>query len=441
VEFDVSEVGSFRTHDNLANKTYEIGVRTLRLCMHEHYEDCPWREQSLYAFDSRNQALYGYYAFGNYDFVAASFELLGRGIRDDGLLELCAPARASITIPVFSLVWITALADHWLYSGESRLYDTFADQIRFMLDKSLSLLDEVTGLYFMPTGDDMWQFYEWREGLAGPLGGGVDANRLDAPYNLFLHETLGAYAWMLKQGGRIKESHEIEEKRGRLGSSIFGSFWSDEQNALRTYLNDDSPPLFTDLVQCLALAEGVVPEDHRQLVLGALYSGRFVPMTFSSMIYELLALAHSGPEARRHLDAGIREEWGKMVFSGATSFWETSLGGDDFDNAGSLCHGWSSLPVLYYQSCVLGVRPLEPGFTTFEISPYAGQFTQASGDIPTPEGPISVEWVYEGDKLRVSLTGSDTLHPVVHELPETPISRVIWNGGELWSESMLPDAH
>lgn len=38
--------------------------------MHEHYEDYPWREQALYAFDSRNQALYGYYAFGNYDFAA-----------------------------------------------------------------------------------------------------------------------------------------------------------------------------------------------------------------------------------------------------------------------------------------------------------------------------------------------------------------------------------
>ena len=120
-----------------------------------------------------------------------------------------------------------------------------------------------------------------------------------------------------------------------------------------------------------------------------------------------------------------------MVFSGATSFWETSLGGDDFDNAGSLCHGWSSLPVLYYQSCVLGVKPLEPGFTTFEVSPYAGQYAQASGNIPTPQGPITVEWMRERDKLCVSLMGPDILHPVVHELPEAPISRVIWNGDKL----------
>lgn len=35
--------------DGLYRKIYENGVRTLENCMHEHYEDCPWREQALYA--------------------------------------------------------------------------------------------------------------------------------------------------------------------------------------------------------------------------------------------------------------------------------------------------------------------------------------------------------------------------------------------------------
>ena len=43
--------------------------------MHEHYEDTPWREQAFYVADSRNQALCGYYAFGEYRFPAACFEL------------------------------------------------------------------------------------------------------------------------------------------------------------------------------------------------------------------------------------------------------------------------------------------------------------------------------------------------------------------------------
>ena len=42
-----------------------------------------------------------------------------------------------------------------------------------------------------------------------------------------------------------------------------------------------------------------------------------------------------------------------MLAQGATSFWETALGEADFDGAGSLCHGWSAIPVYYYH--ILGV--------------------------------------------------------------------------------------
>ena len=37
-----------------------------------------------------------------------------------------------------------------------------------------------------------------------------------------------------------------------------------------------------------------------------------------------------------------------MIDAGATSFWETELGADDFGGIGSLCHGWSAMPVYYF---------------------------------------------------------------------------------------------
>jgi len=38
-----------------------------------------------------------------------------------------------------------------------------------------------------------------------------------------------------------------------------------------------------------------------------------------------------------------------MLDRGATAFWETIKGADDFGGAGSLCHGWSALPIYYYE--------------------------------------------------------------------------------------------
>ncbi len=73
--------------DSIHRQIYETSVRTLRVCMHEHYEDCPWREQALYAMDMRSQALAGYYCFGEYDFPAASLDLLAKSLKADGYLE------------------------------------------------------------------------------------------------------------------------------------------------------------------------------------------------------------------------------------------------------------------------------------------------------------------------------------------------------------------
>ena len=44
----------------------------------------------------------------------------------------------------------------------------------------------------------------------------------------------------------------------------------------------------------------------------------------------------------------IRSTYGKMINEGATSVWETEEGASAFNNAGSLCHGWSAIPVYIY---------------------------------------------------------------------------------------------
>jgi hypothetical protein len=42
-----------------------------------------------------------------------------------------------------------------------------------------------------------------------------------------------------------------------------------------------------------------------------------------------------------------------MIAQGATTFWETADGAAAFSNAGSLCHGWSAIPVILYHKYAL----------------------------------------------------------------------------------------
>lgn len=46
--------------------------------------------------------------------------------------------------------------------------------------------------------------------------------------------------------------------------------------------------------------------------------------------------------------ADIRKKYGKMLKENATTFFEDEEGYHAFNNAGSLCHGWSSIPIVFY---------------------------------------------------------------------------------------------
>ena len=69
-------------------------------------------------------------------------------------------------------------------------------------------------------------------------------------------------------------------------------------------------------------------------------------------------------------------------------------------------HAWGAAPANIIPRYVLGVRPLEPGFSKVLIQPQPGALKHASGIIPTIRGPITVS--YQNDpgqpfELRVSI--------------------------------------
>ena len=149
--------------DPLLQKIYDVSVDTLRLCMHEHYEDCPWREQSLYAMDSRNQMLCGYYAFenGNYDYARHNLVLISKGLREDGLLSICSPAGLDVPIPFFSLIYIKQVYEYVLYSGDRTVLDEIGYAVKTIFDTFNVKIEENGLIRSFPY--PYWNFYEWAE--------------------------------------------------------------------------------------------------------------------------------------------------------------------------------------------------------------------------------------------------------------------------------------
>jgi hypothetical protein len=413
-EYPVEVKGSFECPDQLRNRIYATSIRTLHLCMHEHYEDTPWREQALYANDSRNQALCGYYCFGDYAYPAACFTLLGKTLREDGFLEICAPAESDITIPSFSIVWILAAADHLRFSGDTDTAALYLDMIERKLDTLLSRLSD--GLLPTPLEKAYWNFYDWKPGLDGQLEMPDDQAAYDAPLNLFLALALEATISMSKHCGRTANIHRYQDALARLKASFQQVFW-DEQSA--AYLTRSGVSHVAELTQALAILARICPEDMAESLRERLAATNspWVPTSLSQSFYKYEALLTAPGRYGKQVFAMLDQQWNPMLLDGATSFWETEEGAADFEDAGSMCHGWSAIPVYFYQSRLLGVKPGSPGFRTFSVNPILDVVASAAGTVPTPFGPISVRWHREGSKTIVDIT-----HPKEVSLCESPFS-------------------
>ncbi|MCC5021714.1 MAG: hypothetical protein J6386_02435 [Candidatus Synoicihabitans palmerolidicus] len=97
----------------------EISLRTLRLCAHETYEDCPYYEQLNYVVDSRLQALCAHYLANDTRLTARCLELFRDSLGPEGLTGGRAPSHPRHLIPPFSLHWIAMVHDYWMWTGKS----------------------------------------------------------------------------------------------------------------------------------------------------------------------------------------------------------------------------------------------------------------------------------------------------------------------------------
>ena len=86
------------------------------------------------------------------------------------------------------------------------------------------------------------------------------------------------------------------------------------------------------------LCEAIVSED------------RMIPTTLSMKAFKYDALLKVDQEKyTSYVLCEIDRNYAHMLNCGATSFWETLKGAEDFGGAGSLCHGWSAIPIIYYR--------------------------------------------------------------------------------------------
>ena len=326
--------------NELDQKIYAASVNTLKLCMLEHYVDTPWREQCLYVYDSRNQALFGYKAFegGNVEYVRSNLKLISQDRRADDLLAICYPCGMDLTIPSFSLYYFMQVNEYLEHTGDLSLAEEVYDKLISVLKVFIGQRKD--GLVLKFEGLTHWNFYDWSPYLDGGLNTAEDAVP-DLMLNLLfilalknlraIDEKLGkpfAYATLLEESENRTKEVFYRPQKGLYAMNVDGEE-------------------FTVLGNALAILAGLTTKQEGEYICEKIVNNELSDCSLSMKIFKYDALlAVDKGRYQVWVEGEIRREYGQMVDTGNT-VWETIDGASAFDNAGSLCHGWSAIPIRY----------------------------------------------------------------------------------------------
>lgn len=380
--------GNFTSSDFLLNKIWEMSAYTTRLCMEDVFVDCPAYEQTFWVGDSRNEALINYYTFGELQLPKRCWDLVAESLKRSKLPESQVPSGWQDIIPAWSLLWVIACEEYYLYSGDENyleeIYPALATTCRnFLAYKNKKGLLEI----------EAWNLLDWAP-MDTPRQGVVTHQ------NAWLVEALRRTAKVAELLKREQEAAEFRQQADALAAAINTHLWSEEKQAYIDCIHADGTPSEvvsqqTNTVVYLCnvadfLREEIIANYIHQVPEGWTRAGSPFMLFF---IFE--ALAKQG-EYQRILEL-TRTGWGMMLKHGSTTCWETFPGFWDSLWTRSYCHAWSAGPAYFLSAYQLGVRPQAPGFKKALIAPELCDLTWCRGQVPTPFGEIQVAWQNEKD--------------------------------------------
>lgn len=396
VHAGLEEVGSFDCSDKRLTDIWTVARRTQINCALDSFVDCPFREQAQWWGDARIQAKVTAYAFGDVTLLERGIRMVAQSQGPDGSLHSHPPADIpGHRLPDFSLTWIGTLWDHYFQTGETRLLVEHLPVLHRLMDhfKAHEGPEGLVGGF----GLGWWLFLDWKPLYKDDYSGML---------NLMYLQALRWSADICRLAGDENGQARYTSKAAALAATIESHFWDAEAGVWLDGWDVKTQQQVKEVSQhmnALAILLDLKPDTHANLAKNVLLKsarakrGKIIEASPYFYAYVLEALAKCG--LRDEMIEVMRDKWGAMLDAGATTFWENWMEG-----IWSHCHAWASSPLYHLSQQVLGVIPTEPGWRRVRIAPLVAGLEFARGVVPSPLGPIHVEWeMVEDDQMVVNI--------------------------------------
>ena len=413
--YPFEERAYFRSDDPALKSIWDVGWRTARLDAHDTYMDTPYWERLQYIGDTRIQALISYVVAGDDRLARQAIEAFNNSRIPDGLTQSRYPSSLVQMIPTFSLLWIGMVHDFWFYRGDPGFVRSQLSGTRTVLDWYLHRQRADGLLSRLP----WWPFVDWGKDFQSGMPP-QDDNGGSSIITLQLVEALRYAAEMERAYGDARTAAVYEAAAKRAADGVFKLCWNQQQGLLA-----DTPARqhFSQHANILGVWLDVIPEAQQKEVLAKILSssdsgftaaGPAPPMTTATYYFRFYLA-----RALEHVGMGndylrLLGPWRTMLSLGLTTWAESP------EPTRSDSHAWSAHPNYDFLTIVAGIHPRTPGFRAIEIEPHLGTLKRVEASMPTPNGPVMVEYQSVANRVSARIA-----------LPAGTTGDLIWKGGKL----------
>jgi alpha-L-rhamnosidase len=373
------------------NEVWDISLRTLKRCMHETYEDCPYYEQLQYAMDTRSQILFTYMVSGDTRLAEKAMYDYRSSLMPNGLLQSRYPSREPQVIPTFNIFFILMVEDYYWQTGETKHIFKY----RSAIDGILEWFNDRIGGYGLIENLEYWPFVDWVDGWKHGVPSAVEKGPATI-HSLMYAAGLQSAARLNELTGRKHMATEYEKRSREILQQVENKCWSDSQGLFK-----EGPKVneFSQHSQVWAVLTGLVKGKRAKSILKkSLALDDIFICSYSMKFYLLRALEMVNMYDRSE---GIWDDWQAMLEQHLTTCPEDNV------NMRSDCHGWSALALYEFTRCILGVKPIEPGWRKIAIKPNILSLPDFSGSIVTPKGTVQVSWKKQAGHFSIKGTVPD----------------------------------
>jgi alpha-L-rhamnosidase len=427
--YPVQQTGQFTSSDERLNDIWQTGVDGLIPNMTDAYTDTPWRERGQWWGDALVAFHINRAAFGDLELFRRGLRQMADGIGPQGRPSALTPKHDETMILDYGMLWIEGLYSYWqlgddlalvaeLYPAAERLTHFFASY-----ERENGLLN-VAPAHWSQSALIDWSAYTSRSGESTALNALYAAN-------------LDQFGEMSIALGKNERGRTYAAKSQAVAAAINQHLYLPEQGCYAASRLDGEWIDPSPHAQAWALRYGIVPREHQDAVSKCLID-QLDPffdehdeavVEIYGMFWVLEALARADQTAAA-LDL-IREQYGRLLDQGATTWWEVFTPHQVPGH--SLSHAWGGSPTWFLSSHVLGGQVLGP--TRWRIAPHGADLERVSGALPMANGRLEIDWRHQecGD-LSITFSAPDTtsgqvLLPIVADAQVLLDGVLIWDGG------------